>query len=95
MFAGQFCYSHLLFIFHSLFILLMNAFTDNFSRDFDKLNGRAFMKDGDIFYSPNCAREVDVPQPLPFGGNPLYPELQHNGRHNLWDLDVSMYKRPA
>ena len=53
------------------------------------------MKDGDIFYSPNCAREVDVPQPLPFGGNPLYPELQRNGQHNLWDLDVSMYKRPA
>ncbi len=95
MFTSQFCCSHLLFIFRSLFILLVNTFTDDFSRNFDKSNGRAFMKDGDIFYSPNCAREVDVPQPLPFGGNPLYPELQRNGRHNLWDLDVSMYKQPA
>ena len=53
------------------------------------------MKGGDIFYSPNCAREVDVPQPLPYGANPLYPEMRADGRHNIWDLDPSIYTRPA
>lgn len=66
-----------------------------FRSAFDKSRGRAFLHDGDMFYSPNCSREVDVPLPLVDGDNPFFPKRKSNGRYDLWELDASAYKRPA
>jgi len=46
----------------------------------DKSNGRIYLSNGDIFYSPNCSRDVDVPLPLAWGDNPVYRIL----RSVLW-----------
>ena len=63
--------------------------------EFDKSGGHVFLHDGDMYYSPKCLCEVSVPLPLPDGGNPFYPKCQENGRYNLWELDTSVYKKPA
>ena len=62
--------------------------------DLDKSAGRVQIIDGDLYYSPNCSRNVQLPPPHRTGSNPFSPPSEPNQKKNLWRLDTTVYEQP-
>jgi hypothetical protein len=62
--------------------------------DLDKSKGRVQILEGDLYYSPNCDRDVQLPAPHKWGANPFSPPNLQNQKQNLWQLDTSNYEHP-
>ena len=78
------------YVFVNLIFAFLLIYCDRFEGPYlDKTAGRVQIFGGDLYYSPNCSRDVQVP-PRHTTSNPFSP----NPKENLWRLDVSEYERP-
>jgi hypothetical protein len=77
------------------FLLANFPFSTVMFSPLDKERGRAFLSEnGDLVYSPNSLRVVEVPPPFEGGNDPFRPPCS-SGNRNFWDLDVEAYKKPT
>ena len=82
-----------LLLLHS-FSFFLSAVIRFLSSDFDKSTGRVQILGGDLYYSPNSSRTVQLPAPHIWGSNPFSPPHLPNGKRNLWQLETSVYEQP-
>ncbi|KAF9522809.1 hypothetical protein CPB83DRAFT_731291, partial [Crepidotus variabilis] len=55
--------------------------------------GRVYSIKGDIYYSPNCSLDIEVPPPPSQMSTPFISR-DSNGKQKMWNLDIRDYFRP-
>jgi hypothetical protein len=60
----------------------------------DKSAGRVQILEGDLYYSPNSTKTVQLPAPHREGSNPFSASCLPDGKRSLWQIDTSVFDQP-